>query len=304
MTWAVAILLAAWLDRRFGEPANAWHPVAWLGWIIGPLGRPLPAWRPAAAFVAGALLWVVVIAVVAWLAWQLQLALLGLPPWLAAPLLAVALKPGFSWRMLDTEVGAVDAALVDGGIDAGRARLARLCSRDVTTLDARAVRETAVESLAENLNDSLVAALFWAVIAGLPGAWVWRAVNTMDAMWGYRDHRQWAGKWAARADDVLGWLPARVTAVLLWRPGLDWTLLAREAASTPSPNGGWPMAAMALRLGVRLAKPGVYCLNAAGASVGPTTIDEARVVARSAAHRAFGLAMLTLVVIALLASRP
>ena len=109
-----------------------------------------------------------------------------------------------------------------------------------------------------------MAPLFWFVVAGLPGAVVYRFANTADAMWGYRGRWEWAGKWAAHADDVLSWLPARMTALLL-APG--WVLgayrrLRAEATRTPSPNGGWPMAAMALQLGVRLRKPGVYALNA------------------------------------------
>jgi adenosylcobinamide-phosphate synthase len=132
------------------------------------------------------------------------------------------------------------------------------------------VRESAIESLAENLNDSLVAPLFWFVLLGLPGAAVYRFANTADAMWGYRGERNgrdwtWFGKWAARADDVLSWLPARLTALLLALAALQWPPgVAREARRTPSPNSGWPMAAMALLLGVRLAKPEVYALNAEG----------------------------------------
>lgn len=299
---AGAILVAAWLDRRFGEPGNGWHPVAWLGRLLAVLGRPLPDWRPALAFGAGALLWSAVIVGVGWLAWRLQLVLLSLPFWLAVPLLALALKPTFAWRMLRDEVAAVDAALNTGGIDAGRERLARLCSRDVTTLDETAVRETAIESLAENLNDSLVAPLFWTVIAGLPGAWAWRAANTMDAMWGYRDHREWAGKWAARADDVLAWLPARLTALLLWRPGVGLAPLKREAALTPSPNGGWPMATMALRLGVRLGKPGVYRLNAGGRAADARSVREALAAARAAASLAFAAAAVAVLVSGLVAT--
>jgi len=105
----------------------------------------------------------------------------------------------------------------------------------------------------------------------LPGAAVYRFANTADAMWGYRgvykgQNWEWAGKWAARADDVLSWLPARLTAVLIWlvAGGFQFAALRREAARTPSPNSGWPMAGMALALGVCLRKPGVYALNAAG----------------------------------------
>ena len=108
------------------------------------------------------------------------------------------------------------------------------------------------------------------MLFGLPGAAVYRFANTADAMWGYRgtyrgQHWEWAGKWAARADDVLSWLPARLTAALIASRRIAWKTLAAEARKTPSPNSGWPMAAMALALGITLRKPGVYRLNPAGA---------------------------------------
>jgi adenosylcobinamide-phosphate synthase len=149
--------------------------------------------------------------------------------------------------------------------------LSWLVSRDTAELSADEVRESAIESLAENLNDSVVAPIFWFVLFGLPGAAVYRFANTADAMWGYRGTRhgqcwEWAGKWAARADDVLSWLPARLTALLIVTVtrGVRFGALRTEARSTPSPNSGWPMAAMATALGIRLGKPGVYTLNAAG----------------------------------------
>jgi len=163
----------------------------------------------------------------------------------------------------------------------------------VGSLDTLGVRESAIESLAENLNDSLVAPLFWFALFGLPGAALYRFANTADAMWGYRGEREgrqwtWAGKWAARADDLLSWLPARLTALFLWGasavPGAGLRALRREAGRTPSPNSGWPMAAMALRLGIRLGKPGVYVLNAAGrGAAAADTAQAARLAARGVA---------------------
>ena len=208
--------------------------------------------------------------------------------------LALLLKPTFAWRMLRDEVRAVDAALAQG-LNPGRAQLARIVSRDVTALDADAVRETAIESLAENLNDSLVAPLFWFAVAGLPGAVVYRLANTLDAMWGYRGRWEWAGKFSAHADDWLSWLPARLTALLLrpaWR-WQGWAQLRREALRTPSPNGGWPMGAMALRLGVRLRKPGVYVLNATAPSPASADIARALRIASGAAWATLGLTTLT-----------
>ncbi len=160
---------------------------------------------------------------------------------------------------------------------------ARLVSRDTSALDETAVREAAIETLAENLNDSVVAPLFWFAIAGLPGAALYRFANTADAMWGYRDHREWSGKFAARADDLLSWIPARITALALLgpRPALLMRLQA-EAPRTPSPNSGWPMAAMALRLDLRLAKPGVYSLNDGGGAPGSADLRQALRLARRA----------------------
>ena len=205
-------------------------------------------------------------------------------PWvLAALLLGLALKPMLAWAMLRSEVAAVEVALSQS-LDAGRQRLAMLVSRDTSNLNESEVRESAIESLAENLNDSVVAPIFWFVLFGLPGAAVYRFANTADAMWGYRGLRngvnwEWAGKWAARADDVLSWLPARITALLIFFLALisganrlrlqALQKLSEEARKTPSPNSGWPMAAMALALGVRLQKPGVYLLNPSGRSPEP-----------------------------------
>lgn len=283
---AAALWLALAIDRWLGEPPVRLHPVVGMGAWLGGVGRriaPVPGdARRAGPFVAGALAWLVGALAVAALGGVVQRGAAALPPLLAVPLLALCLKPLLAWRLLRDEVAAVEAALARS-LPEGRERLARLVSRDVTALDAGAVRESAIESLAENLNDSLVAPLFWFAIAGLPGAALYRFANTADAMWGYRGERggrdwTWAGKWAARADDVLSWLPARITAALLalaaWRWPRD---LAREARRTPSPNGGWSMGAMALLLGVRLRKPGVYALHAAGRA--PQAADTARALA-------------------------
>ena len=254
------------LDRCFGEPPAWLHPVVAMGRYLGLLGPRLVLLPPARAFVGGALAWAAGVAVVVALAAVAEAALQRWPWPLAALALGVLLKPLLAWRMLRDEVAAVEQAL-GGSLDAGRARLQRLVSRDVSQLDSAQVRESAIESLAENLSDSLVAPLFWFALGGLPAAALYRFANTADAMWGYRGRCEWAGKWAARADDLLSWAPARLTAVVLclaaWRRP-SWRALRVEARRTPSPNGGWPMGAMALLLGVRLCKPGVYALNAGG----------------------------------------
>ncbi len=289
-----AALLIAWtLDAAFGEPPNAVHPVAWLGRLLGPIGQRLCTWRRIEAFVGGALAWCGIAVVLAGIAYAAQSAISTLPLAASAVLLALLLKPCFAWRMLRDEVRAVEQALAQS-LEAGRERVARLASRDVSTMGEAEVRETAIETLAENLNDSVVAPLFWFAVAGLPGAVVYRFANTADAMWGYRGRYEWAGKFAARADDVLSWVPARLTALLLWPAvvhGKRWRLSRVEAARTPSPNGGWPMGAMALHLGVRLRKPGVYALN--GQAPSPLATDTARAL-RIAARAAWLALALTL----------
>ncbi|RQO47614.1 cobalamin biosynthesis protein CobD [Variovorax sp. KBW07] len=283
LEYALAIVAALWLalaiDRWLGEPPARCHPVVWMGQYLGAISSrtaPLPKdAKPVdlPAFFIGALTWCVGAAAVGGVAMALQgMLTMWLPLWAMAVVLGLLLKPLFAWRMLRDEVLAVEAALAVS-LDAGRKQLARLVSRDVSMLSEREVRESAIESLAENLNDSLVAPVFWFVLLGLPGAAVYRFANTADAMWGYlglRNGRDWTwfGKWAARADDLLSWLPARITVGLLVLAAWRWpTRLSEEALRTPSPNSGWPMAAMALLLGVRLAKPGVYALNAEGRAV-------------------------------------
>ena len=277
VTLMAAAVVALFIDHLFGEPPVRWHPVVWMGhalvWAgkrVAPLAAEAPVGRDERAFWHGTLHWLVLSAGVMLTAAGLQWALCQLPGWLAAVGLGLCFKPLLAWRMLRTEVLAVEAALGQS-LAAGRERLSWLVSRDVTSLSEAQVRESAIESLAENLSDSVVAPLFWFALAGLPGAALYRFANTADAMWGYRTVRggrqwEWAGKWAARADDVLNWLPARLTGCVLalWAGGRVLRALPAQASLTPSPNSGWPMAAMALALGVRLGKPGVYTLNAAG----------------------------------------
>ncbi|MBA4255612.1 MAG: cobalamin biosynthesis protein CobD [Polaromonas sp.] len=326
--WGLAMLVALAVDRLWGEPPVRWHPVVWMGSALDWAGRWIAPvakvahrdakggraglWADKALpFGLGALAWCALAALVVAVAWGVQSVLLtgvqtGLTDaqqdgWattartaLTALVLGALLKPLLALRMLCDEVRAVEAALGQS-LAAGRERLGWLVSRDVAQLTEAEVRESAIETLAENFNDSVVAPLFWFALAGLPGAALYRLANTADAMWGYRGERggrdwTWAGKWAARADDVLSWLPARLTALLLvavavvwqgqrrlngltglrgqgvarWRLVRQLGRLPAQARRTPSPNSGWPMAAMALVLGIRLGKPGAYVLNAHG----------------------------------------
>jgi adenosylcobinamide-phosphate synthase len=283
-----ALVIALCLDVVAGEPPAAWHPVVWMGQLLTRLGRRLPKRSPAWGLAAGSAAWLVGAAVVGGLAYGVQQAVVLLirpdQSWAralaAATLIGIMLKPLFAWRLLREEVAAVESALHQG-IDAGRRQVGRLASRDISALTETEVRETAIETLAENLNDSVIAPLLWFVVGGLPAAALYRFANTADAMWGYRGPWEWCGKWAARSDDCLSFIPARLTAIALISPRA-WPLLGTEAGRTPSPNSGWPMSAMALRLGVRLGKPGVYVLNAGARAACPADVARGIAASRSA----------------------
>ncbi len=317
--WTGALLVALAVDVLWGEPPARLHPVVWMGRALGACGArlaPCEARTPDfKAFWLSAGAWCGLAAIVCIAAGLLQAFVMRyLPGWAAALFLGLLLKPLLAWRMLRAEVLAVRAALAQS-LPAGRERLSWLVSRDTAQLDAAQVRESAIETLAENLCDSVVAPLMWFALLGLPGAALYRFANTADAMWGYpgwrgagaqRRHWQWAGKWAARADDALSWLPARLTAALLLLVAgrrVAPAQLLRDARATPSPNGGWPMGAMAQLLGVRLGKLGAYVLNPAGRP--PRDADMARAVAyaRNAVLAVAAVALAAMVFAALKGAR-
>lgn len=316
----LTMLVALAVDRWWGEPPVRWHPVVWMGHYLHTTGTwvqqrsrqatPVPDFK---AFWLGALAWLAGAAIAFVAAWMLQGLLAAaqplLPWWAAALATGLLLKPLLAWDLLHREVRAVEAALGES-LQAGRERLRWLVSRDVGNLDEATVRASAIETLAENLNDSVIAPLFWFALLGLPGAALYRFANTADAMWGYRGiyphngqgrNWEWAGKWAARVDDGLGWLPARLTALLLAgvAGGMVWSRLRTEARRTASPNSGWPMASMALALGVCLHKPGVYALN--GGAPAPQAADTQRALdlARNSLIALAGIALVALIFIAI-----
>jgi adenosylcobinamide-phosphate synthase len=278
-----AVLVAAALDAVVREPPIAVHPVRLMGRYLDAAQRWVVAAPAVRSVVSGGLAWGIGAAGAAVLGRVGERLAAG-----AAR--GVALWPLFSHRMLLDEVAAVEAALAEG-LDEGRAAVARIVSRDVAGLSESQVRAAAIESLAENLSDSVVAPLLWYASGGLAAAAAYRFANTADACWGYRTPRwRHAGLVAARADDVLNLVPARLTALLLAGRPAHLRLLRREARRTPSPNAGWPMAAMAIRLGVRLDKPGVYTLNPAGRQPGPVDTAAALRLARWSGWLVMGLA--------------
>jgi adenosylcobinamide-phosphate synthase len=295
------LAIALLLDLAFGDPPDRLHPVAWLGTLISTLLRWAPgsgALRQLAfgVFISlcaiGAFVMSGVIAVRSCAGWPLAQLLVG----------ACLLKATFALRMLGMVRLPVRDALREGRVSEARVALRALCSRDASQLDEPLIAAACIESLAENASDSWVAPLFYYVVGGLPAALCYRAINTLDAMIGYHGRYEHLGKFAARLDDLVNLVPARLTAWLLLaagacsggstRQGLH--ILMRDGRKTESPNAGRPMAAMAGLLGVVLEKPGHYRLGEGTTVPTATTIDTAwRIVWRASLVAAgLGLAVL------------
>ena len=291
------LLLALALDLALGDPRNRWHPVAWVGAALESGRRLLSGAGPSRLLVGGALTVGAVALIAAGTAHGITRLL---EPWpvLALVVQAWLLKCALSVRDLFGAVLRVRAALSRGDLTAARETLGTdLVSRPTATLDAGLAGSAAVESLAENLTDSLVAPLCFYVLGGLPAAWAYRVVNTADAMLGYRQGElEYLGKAAARLDDALNWAPARLTAAAIVAGAAltdgssrnAWRALRRDGARTASPNAGLTMAAMAGALGVTLRKPGYYTLGV-GPSPDPRAIAGACRVAAAAAGLAVAL---------------
>ena len=261
---AVVVTASLLVDRLVGDPHSRYHPVALLGRFIGWWGVPgrFPAAIERAYGAIGALL-TVALFVLPFLLVQVA------APWYLYILLApFLLKVCLAWRSLEEHTLAVVQALGDGGIDAARDRVGMVVSRDTAHLEREHVLSAAYESMTENLVDSIISPLFYFGLFGLAGAAAFRATNTMDAMLGYRDERIRIGWFAARADDILNFIPARIAGAillvyftLLGRGGPAWRAFRRDAKKRPGFNGGIPMAIIAGGVGVCLEKPGVYALG-------------------------------------------
>lgn len=256
---ALIIGAALLLDRALGEPRRL-HPLVGFGAYADFLERHLNCGkRRRTRGILALLLAVAPWCVLAWLAqWWLRM----LPPFYFAPVAAVVLYLALGRQSLVEHAGAVASALGAGDISAARVAVGRIVSRDTRALDAGGISRAAVETVLENGSDAVVASLFWFAAAGLPGVVLHRLVNTLDAMWGYRNARFYYFGWAAaRCDDVLNFIPARLTAwgyVLCGRSSNAWRCWRRQARAWSSPNAGPVLAAGAGALNLMLGGAAVY----------------------------------------------
>lgn len=267
--WMLAAALA--LDALVGDPDFIWrrapHPVALIGGLIGWLDRTLNRGRQKPLFrrIAGALALVVVVVPAAAIGFGIEYGLGRIPHgWIGIVLVAAILLAG---RSLYDHVAAVASAFDTGGLTPARSAVAKVVGRDPTTLDEAGICRAAIESMAENFSDGVVAPCFWFALLGLPGLAAYKAINTADSMIGHQTPRHEDFGWAAaRLDDLVNLPASRLAGALLALAapvvrgsiGAAFHVMRAEAPKHRSPNAGWPEAAVAATLGLALAGPRRY----------------------------------------------
>ncbi len=277
----LVLLLAIVIDLTLGDPPDIVHPVAWMGKVISLLEKVGNGKNPLTQFLYGAVMAIVTTGLFVVPAYFILFYLSGLNPVAYVVVAAVLLKLTFSVRGLRQAALKVKRFLVENKLDEARLALRSLVSRDTRELSAPLIVSATVESVAENTSDSFVAPLFYFLLFGVPGTIAYRVVNTLDAQIGYHGKYEYLGKFACRFDDILNYLPARLTALLLVLAAFlrrrngrkSWQVALSEHKKTESPNAGWPMAAVSGALGVPLEKVRHYRLGEAVNPLTPETID-------------------------------
>jgi adenosylcobinamide-phosphate synthase len=265
-TIAVILLLALIADAFFGDPQELWeripHPVVLMGRLIGFLDRRMNRTQNRPEGVRAIAILVIVAG-----ATGLAIHLLARAHPMGFVLEGTVVTVLLAQRSLYDHVNAVAMAFREGGLDAARYAVSQIVGRDPAKLDEAGICRAAIETTAENFSDGVVAPAFWYLVGGLPGMMIYKAVNTADSMIGHRTPRHEQFGWAAaRLDDWMNHVPARISAGLIWvaalLPGFDRRSAVRavreDAARHRSPNAGWPEAAMAGALGLALAGPRYY----------------------------------------------
>ena len=291
MSFAAAMLVAMLVDAAAGWPDRLYrrigHPVTWIGALIRALDCRFNHATDSdlRRRLAGVMAALAVIGVAGGVAATVQALLPG--GWLGAVVLGVLAWPFVAVRSMHDHVAAVARPLAAGDLAGARVAVSMIVGRDPSVLDGAGVARAALESLAENTSDGIVAPLFWGAVFGLPGIAGYKAINTLDSMIGHRTARHECFGWAsARIDDLVNLIPARLTGLLFalasGRPGAALRCMAADAGKHRSPNAGWPEAAMAGALGVRMSGPRIYGDRIAqepwlnGAAADPGAVDIAR----------------------------
>lgn len=261
----LAILIALLLDYRFQEP-RCYHPLVGFGnlalWLEKHLNRYRHgAQRDASGKGRGILAWCLAVLPITVLA-CLLMDILALNIWFETLLGSVVLYLGIGWQSLLSHARAIANPLGKGDMDGARQAVSMIVSRDTSTLDETAIATAATESVLENGADAVFAAIFWFCLLGVPGVVLYRMSNTLDAMWGYKNRRYLNFGWAAaRADDVLNFIPARLTALsycLAGKTTAAFKAWKRQRGNWKSPNAGLVMSSGAAAIGVKLGGGAVY----------------------------------------------
>ena len=271
MELTAAIVIGFLLDQWLGDPETWWHPVRAIGWLIGWLERHLRQWFPGTAareLTARGVMAVLVLTLTAGITAGLLAAAGRIHPWLHFILLGVMCWQILAAKSLKAESMKVYHALTAGDIKRARWAVSRIVGRDTEPLSEEGMIRAAVETVAENASDGVIAPLFYLLLGGPILGFLYKAVNTMDSMTGYRNQKYlYYGRVPARLDDLVNLVPARLTAVLLigtaWiLPGFDgrgaWRIWLRDRYCHKSPNSAQTEAACAGALGVKLAGPAWY----------------------------------------------
>lgn len=256
------VLGAAAFEAAVGYPERlhrrAPHPVVWIGGLIAWCDKTLnrDADAPVVRRTLGVLALALIMVVAGGVGWLPTIA----PQPAVFGLIVLAGSLGLAQRSLFDHVRAVARPLASGDIEAARLAVGAIVGRDVAELDEQGVAAAALESLAESFNDGVVAPIFWLVVGGLPGLFIYKAVNTADSLIGHREPRWRDFGWAsARMDDLMNLAPARIAGCLIALAGYGgWRIMMRDAAKHASPNAGWPEAAMAGALKLQLGGPAAY----------------------------------------------
>lgn len=259
------LALAIIMDILIGEPPAAIHPVVWIGKLIKYLKH--------LSFGNKRIFGIVIVLITAGISLIAGVVVVIASSYISETfgllLAAYFLKSTFSFRMLLTSARQIKSQLESGSLKNAKKDLKALVSRDTTKLDKSHMTSAVIESISENFVDGIVSPLFFYLILGLPGALVYKAVNTLDSMIGYKNKEFIELGWAsARLDDILNWIPARLSLVFIFAGSLFTgspinavKTCIRDCDQTASPNSGWPMAATAGSLGVKLEKKGDYILG-------------------------------------------